>query len=32
MAMNLGQVEGNEPSLGRFLKSLKAQFNAWRVL
>jgi hypothetical protein len=29
-AMNLGQVEGNEPSLGLFLKSLKAQFNTWK--
>ena len=28
--MNLGQAEGHEPSLGLFLKSLKAQFNIWR--
>lgn len=31
MAMNLGQVEVREPSLGLFLKTLKARFNAWRV-
>jgi len=31
MAMNLGQVEVREPSLGLFLKSLKAQFNMWRA-
>ena len=30
--MNLGQVEAREPSLGLFLKSLKAQFNTWRAL
>ena len=30
-AMNLGQAEVHEPSLGLFLKSLKAQFNAWRT-
>jgi hypothetical protein len=29
-AMNLGQVEGREASLGLFLKSLKAKFNAWK--
>jgi hypothetical protein len=29
-AMNLGQAEVREPSLGRFLKSLKALFNQWR--
>jgi len=27
--MNLAQVEAREPSLGLFLKNLKAQFNAW---
>ena len=31
MAMNLGQVEVHEPSLGLFLKSLKAQLNAWKA-
>jgi hypothetical protein len=31
MAMNLGQVEAREPSPGLFLRSLKAQFNAWRA-
>ena len=31
-AMNLGQVEGREASLGLFLKNLKAQFNAWGAL
>lgn len=31
MAMNLGQAEVHEPSLGLFLKSLKAQFNAWKT-
>jgi hypothetical protein len=31
MAMNLGQVEGREPSLGLFLKTLKGQFNAWKT-
>lgn len=31
MAMNLGQVEGREPSLGLFLKILKGQFNAWKT-
>jgi hypothetical protein len=31
MAMNLGQVEVREPSLGLFLKGLKAQFNAWKA-
>ena len=31
MEMNLGQVEVREPSLGLFLKSLKAQFNTWRA-
>jgi hypothetical protein len=30
-AMNLGQVEVGEPSLGLFLKSLKAQFNTWKT-
>jgi hypothetical protein len=30
MAMNLGQVEGREPSFGLFLKTLKGQFNTWR--
>lgn len=29
-AMNLGQAEVREASLGRFLKSLKALFNQWR--
>ena len=29
-AMNLGKAEIREPSLGLFLKSLKAQFNQWR--
>ena len=29
-AMNLGHVEVSEPSLGRFLRALKAQFNQWR--
>jgi hypothetical protein len=29
-AMNLGQAEVREPSLGLFLKALKAQFNQWR--
>jgi hypothetical protein len=29
-AMNLGQAEVNEPSLGLFLKRLKAQFNTWK--
>jgi hypothetical protein len=28
MSMNLGQVD--EPSLGLFLRSLKARFNAWK--
>jgi hypothetical protein len=32
MAMNLGQVEVREPSLGLFLRSLKAQFNVWKGL
>src|SRR5579872_2521588 len=32
MAMNLGQVEAHEPSLGLFLRSLKALFNAWSAL
>jgi hypothetical protein len=31
MEMNLDQVEGREPSLGRFLKILKGQFNAWKT-
>ena len=31
MAMNLGRVEGREPSLGLFLRILKGQFNAWRT-
>ena len=31
MAMNLGQVEGREPSLGLFLRILKGQFNAWKT-
>ncbi len=31
MAMNLGQVEGREPSLGLFLKNLKGQFNSWKT-
>jgi hypothetical protein len=30
-AMNLSQVEIREPSLGLFLKNLKAQFNRWRA-
>lgn len=30
-AMNLGQAEVREASLGLFLKSLKAQFNTWRA-
>jgi hypothetical protein len=30
-AMNLGQVEGREPSLGLFLRILKGQFNAWKA-
>jgi hypothetical protein len=30
-AMNLGHAEANEPSLGLFLKGLKAQFNLWRA-
>jgi len=30
--MNLGRVEGQEPSLGHFLRILKAQFNTWRAL
>jgi len=30
-AMNLGRAEVREPSLGLFLKSLKAMFNRWRV-
>lgn len=30
MAMNLSQAERREPSLGLFLKSLKAQFNTWK--
>jgi len=30
-AMNLGQVEVREASLGLFLKSLKAKFNGWRA-
>jgi hypothetical protein len=29
-AMDLGQAEVREPSLGLFLKSLKALFNQWR--
>jgi len=29
MAMDLGHVETREPSLGLFLKSLKALFNRW---
>jgi hypothetical protein len=29
-AMDLGHAEVSEPSLGRFLKNLKAQFNQWR--
>lgn len=29
-AMNLGKAEIREPSLGLFLKSLKALFNQWR--
>jgi hypothetical protein len=29
-AMNLGHAEVGEPSLGRFLRALKAQFNQWR--
>jgi hypothetical protein len=29
--MNLSQVEIREPSLGLFLKSLKAKFNTWRL-
>jgi hypothetical protein len=32
MAMNLSHVEVREPSLGHFLKTLKAQFNAWRAI
>ena len=31
MAMNLGRAEVHEPSLGLFLKGLKAQFNAWKA-
>lgn len=31
MAMNLGQVEGREPSLGLFLRILKAHFNVWKT-
>jgi len=31
MAMNLGQVEAREPSLGLFLKTLKGQFNSWKT-
>jgi hypothetical protein len=31
MAMNLGQVEGREPSLGLFLRILKGHFNAWKT-
>ena len=31
MAMNLGQAEVSEPSLGLFLKRLKAQFNTWKA-
>ncbi len=30
MAMNLGYAEVCEPSLGRFLRTLKARFNQWR--
>jgi hypothetical protein len=30
-AMNLGQAEIREASLGLFLKTLKAKFNAWSV-
>ena len=30
MAMNLSQAEVREPSLGLFLRSLRAQFNAWK--
>jgi hypothetical protein len=29
-AMNLGQVEGREPSFGLFLKTLKGHFNTWK--
>jgi hypothetical protein len=31
MEMNLGQAEVREPSLGLFLRRLKAQFNTWRA-
>ena len=31
MAMDLGHAELHEASLGRFLKSLKTQFNAWKA-
>ena len=31
MAMNLSQIEAREPSLGLFLKSVKARFNAWKT-
>jgi len=30
-AMNLGQVEVREASLGLFLKTLKGQFNTWKT-
>ena len=30
MKMNLGHVEGREPSLGLFLKGLKSLFNSWK--
>lgn len=30
-AMNLGRAEVREPSLGLFLKALKALFNQWRI-
>lgn len=30
-AMNLGQVEVREKSLGMFLQNLKARFNGWRA-
>jgi hypothetical protein len=31
MAMDLNRAEAHEPSLGLFLKSLKAQFNSWKI-
>jgi len=31
MEMNLSQAEAREPSLGIFLRGLKAQFNTWRA-